>query len=243
MPDPQGLAFDELAEDYDLGRPPWPLEMLDGIDGAAALDLAAGTGKLTSLLVERFAAAVAVEPLEGMRAVLRHNAPAARVVDGSAEEVPLEDASVDAAFVAEAFHWFDSVTAVAELARVLRPGGTLLVCFNDWRSLEPELPAEVEDVLRDAWHGLPPPGGPKVQTGAWKEGFAGLPFGALDERGFVHEWPTDAESIAAYYVSTSSMASMPAGDRAALRTQLLELIPDVAYRFVIEARTYRAVRA
>src|SRR5207248_3608785 len=132
MSDPQGLAFDPVAEDYDLGRAGWPAELLDGIEAEHVLDLAAGTGKLTKQLVERFPSVTAVEPLAGMRAVLARNVPEADVLAGGAEEIPLGDASADAAFVAEAFHWFDSAAAVRELARVLRPGGALVVCFNDW---------------------------------------------------------------------------------------------------------------
>ena len=85
MSDPQGLAFAALAEDYDLGRAPWPLELLDGIDAECVLDLAAGTGKLTAVLAERFASVVAVEPLPEMRAVLQRNVPEVRAVAGTAE--------------------------------------------------------------------------------------------------------------------------------------------------------------
>ena len=79
---------------------------------ATVLDLAAGTGKLTRVLVERFARVIAVEPLEGMREVLEELVPGAQVLAGEAEAIPLDDASVDAVFVAEAFHWFGGPPAV-----------------------------------------------------------------------------------------------------------------------------------
>jgi trans-aconitate methyltransferase len=60
MADPQGLAFDPVAEDYDRGRAGWPPELLDGVEADAVLDLGAGTGKLTRLLVERYAVVYAV---------------------------------------------------------------------------------------------------------------------------------------------------------------------------------------
>lgn len=241
MSDPQGLAFDAFAEDYDLGRPPWPRALLAGIAGREALDLAAGTGKLTTLLVERFEVVHAVEPLAGMRAVLERNVPAANVLAGSAERIPLDDSSVDAAFVAEAFHWFDGETAVRQLARVLRPGGTLLVCFNDY-SLLPQLPGAFRDELRAATKDLPAPGGPKVMSGEWKRGFEGSPFGPLEEERHRHEWTATRESLAAYFVSTSSMGSLPEDERVALRERLVALLPARDYRIELIAHAFRTLR-
>ena len=243
MSDPQGLAFDALAEDYDLGRPPWPASLLEHLAGETALDLAAGTGKLTARLVERFAVVHAVEPLAGMRAVLARNVSAAHVAEGTAERIPLDDASVDAAFVAEAFHWFDSRAAVRELARVLRSGGTLLVCFNDWLGFEPELPAAFRETHRTAASSLPAPGGPKVQTGEWKLGFEGSPFSPLEEEHHRHSWTTTRESVAAYFVSTSSMASLPEEERVSLRARLVDLLPSAEYRLELDARAFRTLRA
>ena len=94
------------------------------------LDLAAGTGKLTRVLAEHADDVVAVEPLDGMRRVLERRLPHVRVLAGTAEAIPLADGAVDAVFVAEAFHWFDLPRAVAEIARVLRPGGGLAVLWN-----------------------------------------------------------------------------------------------------------------
>jgi SAM-dependent methyltransferase len=214
---------------------------VDGVDGTAALDLAAGTGKLTSLLVERFDVVHAVEPLAGMRAVLERNVPAATVLPGSAERIPLDDSSVDAAFVAEAFHWFDSAAAVRGLARVLRPGGTLLVCFNDYRLL-PQLPDAFREALREAARDLPAPGGPKVQTGEWKRGFDGSVFGPLEEEHHRHEWTATRESLAAYFVSTSSMGSLPEPERVALRERLVALLPEEDYRIELIAHAFRTLR-
>lgn len=242
MSDPQGLAFARLAEDYDLGRPPWPPELLDGIDGDAVLDLAAGTGKLTKLLVERFAEVTAVEPLETMRAVLERNAPAAHVLAGSAERIPLDDRSVDAAFVAEAFHWFDSAVAVRELARVLRPGGALVVCFNHWESFDPQLTDEARTALRAVTKKLPTPGGPKLATGQWKRGFEDAPFAPFDEREHHHVWETTRESMVAYQVSVSSMGALPEEERLALRAELMQLLPDVPYRIELRAQEFRTLR-
>lgn len=243
MASPQGLAFDSLAEDYDLGRTGWPTAMVDGIHGESVLDLAAGTGKLTSLLVRRFPEVVAVEPLAGMRAVLEQNAPQATILAGSAERIPLDACSVDAVFVAEAFHWFDSKLAVSEVARVLRPGGTLLVCFMEWvGDFEPLPPRALYETLGEVWARLPLPGGAKVQSGAWKEGFESAPFSPLVESTYPYTWATHREGIASYYVSVSSMGALPADERVALRSRLLELIPDGEYTLATRARAFRTVR-
>jgi SAM-dependent methyltransferase len=236
MSDPQGLTFDSVAVDYDRGRPGWPAAMLEGIEATDVLDLAAGTGKLTRLLLERYRHVVAVEPLAGMRELLP---PQAEVLGGSAEAIPLPDRSVDAAFVAEAFHWFDSAAAVRELARVLRPGGTVLVCFNDWRGpYQPPIGDRAQALLQEIWSRLPPPGGPKVDSGEWKLGFGGQPFTPLEEGSYEHEMETDRDGVAAYYVSTSSTAQLPPAERAALRAELVDALADVPYRLLLTARVF-----
>jgi SAM-dependent methyltransferase len=237
--DPQGLGYGSLAADYERGRPSWPPSLLDGVEGIDVLDLGAGTGKLTRLLLERYPHVVAVEPLDSMRAFIPTGA---ETLDGAAEQIPLADASVDAVFVAEAFHWFDSRAAAEEVARVLRPGGTLVVCFNDYGPYAPPIGDAAETVLAERWARLPPPGGPKVQSGAWQLGFGGLPFTELVERTIEHQLATDREGVAAYYVSVSSMAALPEEERVALRDDLLEVLDDVPYTMRLNAHVFTARR-
>src|SRR6266496_6141360 len=128
-----GGSLDRWPEDYERGRPGWPPEMV-GVLGlppaATVLELAAGTGKLTRLLVSTFGRVVVLEPAEAMRRVLAALCPEVEVLAGSAEEIALTDASVDAVFAAEAFHLFDGERALAEIARVLRPCGALVLMWN-----------------------------------------------------------------------------------------------------------------
>jgi SAM-dependent methyltransferase len=237
--DAQGLAFDSFAADYDRGRPAWPPELLEGIEGQDVLDLAAGTGKLTSLLVRNYPHVIAVEPLASMRAFIT---PEADVLEGTAEAIPLPDDSVDAVFVAEAFHWFDSPAAVAEIARVLRRGGALVVCFNDYGPYDPPIGDAARAALEERWSRLPPPGGPKVQSGEWRRGFEGQPFTPLVERSVDHELVTDREGVAAYYVSVSSMGSLAEAERLLLRSDLVRALDDVQYRMRLTARVFTARR-
>jgi ubiquinone/menaquinone biosynthesis C-methylase UbiE len=104
--------------DYERGRRGWPPDVVDipGLPSAATvLDLAAGTGKLTRLLIPAFSRVVAVEPQDAMRRVLDALCPDAAVLGGTAEQIPLADTSVDAVFVAEAFHLLVNERSVAEI--------------------------------------------------------------------------------------------------------------------------------
>jgi SAM-dependent methyltransferase len=146
------LSFGSVAADYDRYRPAPPPEALDWLippDATAVLDLAAGTGAVTRLLIGRAARVVAVEPDERMRAVLAARCPEAEVLDGRGEDIPLPDASVDAVLIASAWHWLDPDRAVPEIARVLRPGGTLGVIWVG-RDSRVDWVAEFNGLMREA---------------------------------------------------------------------------------------------
>ncbi len=136
MTEPQqerSLSFGSEAAASERGRPSYPPEAIDWLlpDGARdVLDLGAGTGKLTTRLVERGLDVVAVDPIAEMLELLRGALPATPALLGTAEQIPLRDNSVDAVLVAQAWHWFDPKRAIAEVARVLRPGGRLGLVWN-----------------------------------------------------------------------------------------------------------------
>jgi SAM-dependent methyltransferase len=132
--DRRARSFGAVADRYARARPGYPQAavewLLEAASGREVVDLAAGTGKLTQVLVESGAAPVAVEPDAGMRAALGTAVPGVEALEGSAEAIPLPDASADAVLVAQAFHWFDPERACDEIARVLRPGGVLGLLWN-----------------------------------------------------------------------------------------------------------------
>ncbi|MDQ1519414.1 MAG: hypothetical protein QOI55_487 [Actinomycetota bacterium] len=129
-------GFDD-PHDYEAARPSYPpdvvgwlVEHLGVRPTARVCDLAAGTGKLTRLLAPATSGLFAIEPVGGMRATFRSVLPDVPLAAGTAEALPVASGTLDAVTVAQAFHWFDFDAAVAELARVLRPGGRLALVWN-----------------------------------------------------------------------------------------------------------------
>jgi ubiquinone/menaquinone biosynthesis C-methylase UbiE len=238
--------FGQSAREYELGRPVWPGELIDraaedlelGPD-STVLDLGAGTGKLTRGLVPRFGRVVAVEPDGAMRAVLEEVVPGAEALAGSAEAIPVPDDSVDAVFTAEAFHWYASDAAMAEIVRVLRPRGGLVIFFNiDFGDPEPPMGDEVDRVLDAAFAKGGSPGIGKVLSGHWREPIAKAGFEPLEEAES-ERWVTRTrDQWVANMLSVSSIASLPEADRVALAATLRRLVPDVEYRWMIRTAAY-----
>ncbi len=128
-----GQSFQDGGEHYERVRPGYPSDSADWIipHGARdALDVGAGTGKFTALLLARGLAVTAVDPSKDMLDQLRLLHPGVRAAEGTAEATGLADASFDVASVAQAWHWCDPIAASTELSRVLRAGGTLGLIWN-----------------------------------------------------------------------------------------------------------------
>jgi len=147
-------SFQTAATGYARFRPGYPPSAVGAAlppDARRILDLAAGTGKLTESLVRRGLDVVAVEPLSGMLSELARRHPSVTAVLGSAEAIPLRDGIFDCVVVGQAFHWFDSTRALDEIARVLRPGGTLSLLWNhddDTDPLVKDVEAELNRIGR-----------------------------------------------------------------------------------------------
>ncbi|HEX2047627.1 MAG TPA: methyltransferase domain-containing protein [Acidimicrobiales bacterium] len=206
------LGFGREAEAYERSRPSYPPDAVAWLSehlalgpGATVVDLAAGTGKLTALLVPTAARLVAVEPLEEMQRVLRRVVPGVPVVAGTAEALPFRAASLDAVCVAQAFHWFDADRAFAELARVLRPGGRVGIVWNardrsvDWVD---RVWAIMDRVERTA---------PWRDHENWRDSaLGGRPgFGLLHQATFGHEHRTTPDGVVDRIKGVSHVAVLP----------------------------------
>ena len=233
-------SFGRAAEEYELGRPGYAAAALDAVglaSSAVVLDLAAGTGKLTRQIVFRVARVLAVEPLAEMRAVLERVVPEAEALAGSADAIPLEDDAVDAVLVGEAFHWFATAATLAEIARVLRPDGTLAILFNQVDGdFEPPLPEAFWDAYRAAAIEKPPE--QTVRTGLWKAPFPG-PFESFVESSFPNPVELGREQVLAQAASWSMIGALPARERSALLARLGELLPAGVYRHPLRTDLYR----
>jgi SAM-dependent methyltransferase len=206
------VGFARSAAAYDRARPEYPPDAIAWLagriglrPGRTVLDLAAGTGKLTRPLAATGAAVVAVEPVAEMRARI---GAAGRVLDGTAEAIPLGDASVDAVTVGQAFHWFEGPVALAEIHRVLRAGGALALVWNR-RPLEDPVHAAIGDII-ERYRG----DAPAHRSGSWRAAFGGTTlFGPLEERTFRHTVCHDADALADRVGSTSFVAALDDGAR------------------------------
>jgi SAM-dependent methyltransferase len=133
-------AFRQVAGAYERGRPGYPEEAVRWLVGEGSrdvVDLGAGTGKLTRILVALGHRVSAVEPLDEMRAELEAAVPGAHALVGQAEAIPLPAASADVVTCAQAFHWFDHEKALREISRVLRPEGRLALVWNSRDDRDP----------------------------------------------------------------------------------------------------------
>ncbi len=195
LPADRALSFGSVAAGYALHRPgypdeavAWALESLP--DSARVLDLAAGTGKLTEAILRYgipAAAVLAVEPDAEMRAELDRRLPQIAARPGSAEQIPADSGALDAVLVGQAFHWFDPEPALAEIARVLRPGGVLAALGN----VEDDTVAWVAELTEEAQANRP--------VGSVGRGFADVPehsaFGSPQQRRFRWSWPRTIDSL------------------------------------------------
>jgi SAM-dependent methyltransferase len=223
--DPVAAAgFGSAAEVYERARPSYPPEAIDwllmrtgvGLDDTI-VDLGAGTGKLTRLLVPSGARVIAVEPVPEMRALIG----AGEAIDGTAEAIPLADGCAALVTVAQAFHWFDLDRALPEIHRVLRPGGCLALVWN-MRDLGDPVQRGVEELL------APYRGRLSAQReGTWRAPFAASPlFGDLETAEFRYEQRFTAADLEDRVASTSFVAAMSEEERRPLLDQVRALVAD-----------------
>lgn len=200
-------AFAEVAGAYERGRPGYPedaVRWLVGDEPCDVVDLGAGTGKLTRVLVGLGHRVTAVEPLPEMLEHLSENAPGAFGMLGSAEVIPLPDAFCDVVTCAQSFHWFDHAVALPEIARVLRPGGRLALVWNARDDDDDPWMAELSAII----------GNEAVRDDDVTPSIAasGL-FGPVERAYFAHVQTLDRDGLLDLVLSRSYVAKLPPADR------------------------------
>lgn len=234
------MSFGAIADEYDRLRPSPPEIAVDWLvpdHCGVAVDLAAGTGLLTRALARKVGEVVAVEPDERMRAVLRAHSSGVRVLDGTAEAIPLPDASADGVFISSAWHWMDPDLAVPEIGRVLRDGGRLGVI---WTSRD----REVDWIRKIDWlrepGGLPGPADAEAEAEAAVAGRLrrrheiSLPdtglFGNVDKATFTFTRTMTVTEIVDMISTYSGLITASPADRAdrlgRVRTVIAQQFPD-----------------
>jgi ubiquinone/menaquinone biosynthesis C-methylase UbiE len=193
-------SFGAVAEAYDRGRPAYPVEAVAWLTGGEAkvvLELGAGTGKLTRQLVDAGHAVFATDPDEAMLEVLRERVPEVSAKTATAEDIPANDRSVDVVVVAQAFHWFDHEVALAEIARVLKPGGHVALV---WNSRDERIPwvRKMGDLL----------GRQDLDTSSAEHLVHSDLFGFVEEATFKHWQEVNRETVIDLARSRSSFAMM-----------------------------------
>ncbi len=233
-------GFQAGAAAYELARPGYPDEAVavlrDDVGIAAGttvcdLEVAAGTGKLTRRLLELGASVVAVEPVDAMRDQLRVAVPDADAMEGHAESIPLPDGSVDVVTVAQAFHWFDAPAALAEIGRILTPGGVLAILWNE-RDETTAWVAEMSRLIR--WHERTVS---RYQHVDWAAVVAEAQrFTPLQERSFRWEQPMTRDLLADRVRSISYIAVMPSSERERLAAEVSALVGRLPEPFPLPYR-------
>ncbi|MGO4716938.1 class I SAM-dependent methyltransferase [Bradyrhizobium sp. 2TAF24] len=219
-------GFAAKADHYVRGRPdyptaiaPWLTERLGLRGGTTVLDLGAGTGKFTAYLAKTGARVIAIEPVAEMRRKLTQALPDVDARAGTAEAIPLPDASVDAVTCAQAFHWFATPAALDEIRRVLKPGGRLGLIWNVRDESVPWIAALTRIINQHEGDA------PRYASGAWRRVFPHAGFGPMHEDIFRHGHTGTPEDVVINRVrSTSFIAALPAEEEAKVVAQLRALI-------------------
>jgi ubiquinone/menaquinone biosynthesis C-methylase UbiE len=226
--------------DYEAARPSYPpdavgwfVENLRLEPGGRVADVAAGTGKLTRLLMPTGAELLAVEPVPGMRATFRRLLPEVPLVAATAEAMPFRAAALDAITVAQAWHWFDHDRATAEAARVLRPGGRLGLVWNARDRTEPWVDEVWSIMDRVEKHA------PWRDHENWRDSaMRAMPgFGALHDAQFRHMQRITPEGVVQRVASVSHVAVLAEPEQAKVLAEVREVLtthPAVRGRETVE---------
>ncbi len=219
------VGFSRGAASYERGRPDYPYaavaflaERLGLAPGKRVVDLGAGTGKLSRQLLGYGVTVIAVEPVREMAEQLLERVPGVEWVAATAEQMGLPSGTADALACGQSFHWFANLAAVAEIHRVLQPGGWLGLIWNRRDTREPVW-VEVGQLLDHHRHDTP-----DHSSHRWREALdESRIFGPLQSRTFPHLQRATPEQLVDRMLSLSYVAQLPDREQAEMRQQLVSL--------------------
>ncbi|HUY07616.1 MAG TPA: class I SAM-dependent methyltransferase [Acidimicrobiales bacterium] len=243
----QAESYAKIADSYARGRPEYPAEMiswmkrLTGVGaGDVVVDLGAGTGKFTRSLVNLGLRVTAIEPVDEMRAQLSAMLPEVSAVGGVAQHLEAESASADLCTCAQSFHWFADEVAVAEIARVLKPGHFLVLVWNQ-RDVSNPIQLTLEEFLLR----YQDPEIPHSPNRRWKPVIDGSNlFEFVEETRFTHVHELDGEGVIDRLRSMSVYSSLSLEIQQEATEQIRALVPPsglVGLPYFSEAFAYRRV--
>ncbi len=218
-------GFSAGAASYQRARPAYPddavrflTERFGIVDGSRVVDLGAGTGKFTECLTASGARILALEPVEDMWRRIG-GVGSVRVVAATAEQIPLADGCADAVLTAQAFHWFDGPRALAEIHRVLVPGGGLGLVWNA-RDRSRAWVAALSDIVDAYGNAIR-----RHETEEWRDAFDGATgFSPLELARFPNPQEVDEDQVVDRVASTSFIAILPDDERRRVLDRVRDLI-------------------
>ncbi|TWT22337.1 class I SAM-dependent methyltransferase [Luteimonas marina] len=235
-------GYAQAAGRYASGRPGYPEETAHWLHdvvglapGRSVLDLGAGTGKFVPRLLATGARVVAVEPVAAMRVEFACRHPDVELHGGTAEAIPLADASMDAVVCAQSFHWFATARALSGIRRVLLPGGVLGLVWNVRDETVPWVAAL--SAITNAHEA----GTPRYHSGEWRGVLPGDGFTLVDDRTVRSAHVGAPEQVIVQRtLSVSFIAALPAAQRDEVERQVRALVaatpelagaPEVAFPY------------
>lgn len=216
-------GYQNRADTYQEARPKYHPALVERFAARYAngsiVDLGAGTGIFTAQLVEAGLEVIAVEPVEAMRLRLASCLKGVRVVDGTAENIPLEDGSVHTVVAAQAFHWFRHGEALDEIHRVLGPKGFLVTVWNVRDETAPWVKAY--NRVQERYEGDTP----RHRSMAWRTAIdADARFTLVDDCSVDNPMSTTVEGVVGRFLSTSFIAALPATEQERVAQQIREIV-------------------